>query len=101
MKAECWQCIAEFSQDGVKTHPRAKAMHAYQEAVDIAESRLMTTNSVRLATFYQYAYFLSNGLNQRGDASKVASRALNAITVDVSSPRALEYRDLLLAMVGK
>merc|ERR1712187_1026772 len=98
MKADYYRYIAEFSDGDAKAKAAENARLAYEEAHKVAEKDLAVTHPIRLGLALNYSVFQYEGLQNPGEACKMARTAFEDAIAELDSVGEESYKDSTLIM---
>ncbi|OAG29316.1 14-3-3 protein epsilon [Nematocida displodere] len=98
MKGDYLRYKAEIARDEYLSEISSEADKAYQQATDIANSSLPTTNPTRLGLYLNYSVFCFEILNERKKAVDMGKKAFDEAISELDSLTEDSYKDSTLIM---
>lgn len=98
MKGDYLRYKAEIATDDYLTEVSQQAHNAYEQAMEIANSNLPTTNPTRLGLYLNYSVFCFEILNERTRAIEMGKRAFDEAISELDSLTEDSYKDSTLIM---
>lgn len=98
MKADYYRYIAEYATGELHNKVSASASQAYQDASNIANSEMKTTNPIRLGLALNYSVFFYEVLNDPSKACNLAKQAFDDAIADIEHIEEDQYKDATTIM---
>jgi len=98
MKGDYYRYLAEFSTDEVLAQVSEKSSKAYEEASELAQKELDSTNPIRLGLGLNYSVFNYEILRNPDKAIKLAKQAFEEAIAQIDTLDEDEYKDSTLIM---
>jgi 14-3-3 protein epsilon len=98
MKGDYYRYLAEFSTDDVLAQVSEKSSKAYEEASELAQKELDSTNPIRLGLGLNYSVFNYEILRNPDKAIKLAKQAFEEAIAHIDTLDEDEYKDSTLIM---
>merc|ERR1711878_53950 len=93
MKGDYFRYLAEVAVGDAKAAVTDDSRKSYQEAFDIAKSKMQPTHPIRLGLALNYSVFYYEILNSPDIACKFAKKAFDNAIADLDTLEEDEYRD--------
>jgi len=98
MKGDYYRYLAEFSTDDTLAQVSEKSSKAYEEASELAQKELDSTNPIRLGLGLNYSVFNYEILRNPDKAIKLAKQAFEEAIAQIDTLDEDEYKDSTLIM---
>ncbi|VDK58722.1 unnamed protein product [Anisakis simplex] len=98
MKGDYYRYLAEISSGEGKTGVVDKAQISYQEAMDIANSKMQPTHPVRLGLALNFSVFYYEILSSPDKACQLAKKAFDEAIAELDTVNEESYKDSTLIM---
>ncbi|CAD8078611.1 unnamed protein product [Paramecium primaurelia] len=98
MKGDYHRYISEYSSGDQHKHAADGALEAYQQASNVANSELKTTNPIRLGLALNFSVFYYEVLNDPTKACSLAKQAFDDAIADIEQIEESQYKDATTIM---
>eukprot|EP00826_Nyctotherus_ovalis_P040750 TRINITY_DN4040_c0_g1_i1.p1 TRINITY_DN4040_c0_g1~~TRINITY_DN4040_c0_g1_i1.p1 ORF type:complete len:243 (+),score=109.03 TRINITY_DN4040_c0_g1_i1:275-1003(+) len=98
MKADYYRYLAEFQKGEAKNTSSNKALEAYQNAYEIAENRLTSTDPIRLGLCLNFSVFYYEIMQQPEKAIEMAKKSFDDAIANLDNVTDESYKDATLIM---
>jgi len=98
MKGDYYRYKAEFTADDARKEAAQKSLEGYQQALDIAQQHLATTNPIRLGLALNFSVFYYEILNEQSKACELAKKAFDEAIAKLDDLSEDSYKDSTVIM---
>jgi len=98
MKGDYYRYQAEFTSEDKRKKSAENSLGAYGKALEVAESKLLTTHPIRLGLALNFSVFYYEILNDPPKACDLAKKAFDAAIKDLDSLTEDSYKDSTVIM---
>jgi 14-3-3 protein epsilon len=98
MKGDYYRYKAEFTTDEARKEAGQKSLEGYQQALDVANKNLATTNPIRLGLALNFSVFYYEILNEQGKACELAKKAFDEAIAKLDDLSEDSYKDSTVIM---
>jgi len=98
MKGDYYRYKAEFTADDDRKAAAQKSLEGYQQALDIAQQHLATTNPIRLGLALNFSVFYYEILNEQSKACELAKKAFDEAIAKLDDLSEDSYKDSTVIM---
>jgi len=98
MKGDYYRYLSEVAQGDERTGVIDNSQKAYQEALDIAKSKMQPTHPIRLGLALNYSVFFYEILNSPDKACQLAKQAFDDAIAELDTLNEDSYKDSTLIM---
>jgi len=98
MKGDYYRYKAEFTSDEARKEAGQKSLEGYQQALDIANQHLATTNPIRLGLSLNFSVFYYEILNEKNKACELAKKAFDEAIAKLDDLSEDSYKDSTVIM---
>jgi 14-3-3 protein epsilon len=98
MKGDYYRYKAEFTADEARKEAAQKSLEGYQEALNIAQAHLATTNPIRLGLALNFSVFYYEILSEQHKACELAKKAFDEAIAKLDDLSEDSYKDSTVIM---
>ncbi|KRZ25959.1 14-3-3-like protein 2 [Trichinella pseudospiralis] len=98
MKGDYYRYLAEVATGDDRTNIVENSQNAYQEALDVAKSKMQPTHPIRLGLALNYSVFFYEILNSPDRACQLAKQAFDDAIAELDTLNEDSYKDSTLIM---